>query len=69
MTHHRGADGPGPAAHRYELTAAAETLFPKRYGDLTTELLGYLGRPGSDGGRRPVRPAPASAGWPTPEPG
>jgi DeoR family suf operon transcriptional repressor len=25
----------------------AEALFPKRYGDLTTELLGYLGGPDS----------------------
>ena len=38
----------GRPAHRYELTAAAEALFPKRYGDLTTELLGYLGGPNSD---------------------
>jgi DeoR family suf operon transcriptional repressor len=29
----------------YTLTAAAEALYPKRYGDLTTELLGYLGGP------------------------
>ena len=29
-------------------TPAAEMLFPKRYGDLTTELLGYLGGPDSD---------------------
>jgi DeoR family suf operon transcriptional repressor len=50
-----GADGPdGPEAagprrgrptHRYTLTSAAEALYPKRYGDLTTELLGYLGGP------------------------
>jgi DeoR family suf operon transcriptional repressor len=26
----------------------AENLFPKRYGDLTTELLGYMGGPTSD---------------------
>jgi DeoR family suf operon transcriptional repressor len=31
----------------YELTSAAEALYPKRYGDLTTELLGYLGGPGA----------------------
>jgi DeoR family suf operon transcriptional repressor len=36
----------GRPRHVYELSAAAETLFPKRYGDLTTELLGYLGGPG-----------------------
>jgi len=36
---------PGRPAHRYALTPAAEALYPKRYGDLTTELLGYLGGP------------------------
>jgi DeoR family transcriptional regulator, suf operon transcriptional repressor len=36
----------GRPRHVYELTSAAEALYPKRYGDLTTELLGYLG--GSD---------------------
>ena len=35
----------GRPRHVYELTAAAEALYPKRYGDLTTELLGYLGGP------------------------
>jgi DeoR family suf operon transcriptional repressor len=35
----------GRPAHTYALTAAAEALYPKRYGDLTTELLGYLGGP------------------------
>ena len=35
----------GRPAHTYTLTAAAEALYPKRYGDLTTELLGYLGGP------------------------
>ena len=35
----------GRPRHVYELTGAAETLYPKRYGDLTTELLGYLGGP------------------------
>jgi DeoR family suf operon transcriptional repressor len=35
----------GRPSHRYALTAAAEALYPKRYGDLTTELLGYLGGP------------------------
>ena len=35
----------GRPAHHYTLTAAAEALYPKRYGDLTTELLGYLGGP------------------------
>ena len=41
------ADGArrGRPRHVYELTEAAEALYPKRYGDLTTELLGYLGGP------------------------
>ncbi len=47
VTHHRHADGRGRPSHSYELTHGAEMLFPKRYGDLTTELLGYLGGPDS----------------------
>jgi len=47
VTHHRDAEGRGRPAHAYALTPAAEGLFPKRYGDLTTELLGYLGGPDS----------------------
>jgi DeoR family suf operon transcriptional repressor len=35
----------GRPSHPYALTPAAEALYPKRYGDLTTELLGYLGGP------------------------
>jgi DeoR family suf operon transcriptional repressor len=35
----------GRPVHRYSLSPAAEALYPKRYGDLTTELLGYLGGP------------------------
>jgi predicted ArsR family transcriptional regulator len=35
----------GRPSHVYTLTSAAEALYPKRYGDLTTELLGYLGGP------------------------
>jgi DeoR family suf operon transcriptional repressor len=41
------SDRRGRPAHSYELTQTAEALFPKRYGDLTTELLGYLGGPES----------------------
>jgi len=41
------ADGRGRPTHVYELTALADALFPKRYGDLTTELLSYLGGSGS----------------------
>jgi DeoR family transcriptional regulator, suf operon transcriptional repressor len=32
----------------FVLAPAGEALFPKRYGDLTTELLGYLGGPESE---------------------
>jgi DeoR family transcriptional regulator, suf operon transcriptional repressor len=39
--------GRGRPRHVYGLTSAAEALYPKRYGDLTTELLGYLGGPGA----------------------
>ncbi len=34
--------GRGRPAHLYRLTRAAEPLFPKAYGGLTTELLGYV---------------------------
>ena len=34
--------GPGRPKARYRLAAPAEGLFPKRYGDLTNELLGYV---------------------------
>ncbi len=43
VTHHRDTEGRGRPTHVYELTALADMLFPKRYGDLTTELLSYLG--------------------------
>ncbi len=48
VTHRREPDGRGRPSHAYQLTTTAEMLFPKRYGDLTTELLGYLGGPESD---------------------
>jgi DeoR family transcriptional regulator, suf operon transcriptional repressor len=38
-------EGRGRPRHAFQLTSAAEALYPKRYGDLTTELLGYLGGP------------------------
>ncbi len=47
VEHHPDPMGRGRPVHRYELTAAADGLFPKRYGDLTTELLRYLGGPRS----------------------
>ena len=43
-----GFDGPRPAGRRgrpqrvHRITAAAESLFPKAYGELTNQLLGYL---------------------------
>jgi DeoR family transcriptional regulator, suf operon transcriptional repressor len=37
----------GRPAYLYEASQAADGLFPQRYGDLTTELLGYLGGPQS----------------------
>jgi DeoR family suf operon transcriptional repressor len=36
------ARGRGRPTHLYRLTRAAEPLFPKAYGGLTTELLGYV---------------------------
>ena len=36
------ARGRGRPTHVYHLTRAAEPLFPKAYGGLTTELLGYV---------------------------
>ena len=36
------ARGRGRPAHVYRLTRAAEPLFPKAYGGLTNELLGYV---------------------------
>jgi DeoR family transcriptional regulator, suf operon transcriptional repressor len=45
VTHQSDREHRGRPAHRYELSRSAESLFPKRYGDLTTELLGYLGGP------------------------
>jgi DeoR family suf operon transcriptional repressor len=37
------ARGRGRPTHLYRLTRAAEPLFPKTYGGLTNELLGYVG--------------------------
>jgi DeoR family suf operon transcriptional repressor len=48
VLHRQESAGRGRPAHIYELAPAAEEFFPKRYGDLTTELLGYLGGPDSD---------------------
>jgi len=48
VVHRQEPEGRGRPAHIYELAPAAEEFFPKRYGDLTNELLGYLGGPDSD---------------------
>lgn len=42
LEHREERNGPGRPRHRYRLTAAAEPLFPKAYGKLTTELLSYV---------------------------
>lgn len=40
---HRAERGrPGRPRHRYHLTDAGESLFPRRYGDLANELLTYV---------------------------
>lgn len=40
---HRAERGrPGRPRHRYHLTEAGESLFPRRYGDLANELLAYV---------------------------
>lgn len=38
----RDGAGPGRAAHRYAVTELGDAVFPKAYGALTAELLGYL---------------------------
>lgn len=42
VTHRRERRGPGRPVHLYELTRRGDALFPRRYGDLAEELLGYL---------------------------
>ncbi|HEX4081549.1 MAG TPA: winged helix-turn-helix transcriptional regulator [Acidimicrobiales bacterium] len=48
VVHRQQPTGRGRPSHIYQLAPAAEEFFPKRYGDLTNELLGYLGGPDSD---------------------
>jgi DeoR family suf operon transcriptional repressor len=44
VVHRESADGgPGRPRHLYRLGAAAEALFPRAYGELTVELLDYIG--------------------------
>jgi DeoR family suf operon transcriptional repressor len=40
--HREVKGGPGRPKHLYSLTPAAEALFPKRYSDLTTEVLAIV---------------------------
>ncbi|HVF33163.1 MAG TPA: metalloregulator ArsR/SmtB family transcription factor [Acidimicrobiales bacterium] len=40
--HREVKGGPGRPKHLYSLTAAAEALFPKRYSDLTNEVLAIV---------------------------
>jgi len=42
VTHREQRLGPGRPRHRYRLTPGAEALFPKRYGELTNQLLGFI---------------------------
>jgi DeoR family suf operon transcriptional repressor len=42
VAHRDERQGPGRPRRWYCLTPAAETLFPKRYGQLTNQLLGFI---------------------------
>jgi len=42
IAHRDERPGPGRPRRRYCLTPAAETLWPKRYGELTNQLLGFI---------------------------
>src|SRR5829696_8625276 len=43
VAHREERPGPGRPRHVYRLGAAAEALFPRSYGELTVELLDYIG--------------------------
>jgi len=43
VEHRDERDGPGRPRRFYRLSAAADALFPKAYGELTTELLEHIG--------------------------
>jgi len=43
VVHRSEQPGPGRPRHVYRLGAAAEALFPRAYGELTVELLDYIG--------------------------
>src|SRR5688572_16542654 len=42
VTYQRVRQGPGRPRHLYELTEEGDQLFPRRYAELTNELLGYV---------------------------
>ena len=42
VVHREERAGPGRPRHWYRLTSVAETLFPKRYGELANQLLGFV---------------------------
>jgi DeoR family suf operon transcriptional repressor len=42
VTYQRVRQGPGRPRHLYELTERGDALFPRRYAELMTELLGYV---------------------------
>lgn len=43
VVHREERSGPGRPRHVYRLAPAAEALFPRSYGELTVELLDYIG--------------------------
>jgi DeoR family suf operon transcriptional repressor len=43
VTHREVRQGPGRPKHLFRLTSRADALFPRAYGELADELLGYLG--------------------------
>jgi len=43
VAHREERSGPGRPRHVYRLAPAAEALFPRSYGELTVELLDYIG--------------------------
>ncbi len=43
VAHREERGGPGRPRHVYRLAPAAEALFPRSYGELTVELLDYIG--------------------------
>ncbi len=42
VTYQRVRQGPGRPRHLYELTERGDALFPRRYAELLSELLGYV---------------------------